>query len=385
VNPSGAPGVQISYSGGTTYTPGERGKFTVTVTDTDGRQVYGFQATARLASNLERGQAGTLVGGTNVRVECEDGRATPCRDTAPVQFATHQLASRTNTFEFEWTPPGAGAGDVRVFVAGNAANGNAQNTGDRIHTTSITLTPATSGGGGSRPSISDGGVVEPFQRRTSIAPGSWLEIYGANLSTTTRDWTGAITDNRLPMALDGVSVTVNGKPAAVSYVSPGQVNVLVPADVGTGDMAVVVKNATGETTPMSIRVAAIAPVILAPLRSGDRRGAVLVDNSTGALYGGTGAARPARPGDVVQLYALGLGPTNPALATDRLQPVAALTNTPSVRFGQTQAQVLGSALIAPGLYQINMIVPDVPNGEPVLTLEIGGVRSADDVVISIQR
>jgi len=136
--------VQIAYSGGTSYVPGERGKFTVTITDRTTRQRWGFQASARLASNLQNGQAGSLIAVSGTEVQCEDGRTLPCRETAAVQFINHSAASTQNTFEFEWTAPAAGAGNVQVFVASNAANGDGGRSGDRIYTANITLTPQAS-------------------------------------------------------------------------------------------------------------------------------------------------------------------------------------------------------------------------------------------------
>ena len=375
--------VEITYNGGTSYVPGQRGRFTVRITDTQGRSRYGFQATARLGSNLERGQAGTFHAGSNEIVECEDGGQVPCRATAPVQFITHRLASQANTFEFEWTPPAENVGEVRVYVAGNAANGNGQNTGDRIYTSSITLTPAA--GGGNRPSVTEGGVVDPWTRKSAVAPGTWVEIYGQNFASGSTDWSSAIVDGRLPTALNGVSVMIDNKPATISLVMAGQINALIPSDVGTGRVNLVVRNAAGESSPVAIQVQDIAPVVFAPIPVGDRFTALLVDNATGALYGATPGVRPAQPGDVVQLYALGLGPTNPALITDRVLPApAAIQNAPTVRFGDVSAQVLGSALIAPGLYQINLRVPDV-TGELPLTIEVGGRRSPSNTIITVQR
>jgi uncharacterized protein (TIGR03437 family) len=86
----------------------------------------------------------------------------------------------------------------------------------------------------------------------------------------------------------------------------------------------------------------------------------------------------------VQLYALGLGPTNPPLVTDRVAPVATVANTPTVRFGEVAAEVFGAALISPGLYQINLRVPDV-DGDVPLTIELGGQRSPSNTTILVRR
>jgi hypothetical protein len=177
---SGNPGtgsVQISAAEGTTYTPGQKQRITVTINATPAARLYGFEATARLLSNLSNGQAGTLQpSNSETQVICEDDRRAPCRDTAPVQFIEHNAAKTGNSYEFDWTPPAdASVGDVRFYVAANAANGNGQDTGDRIFTANLTLTPAAAGG--PKPAIqSSNGVVNGATFDAGIVSGSWATI-----------------------------------------------------------------------------------------------------------------------------------------------------------------------------------------------------------------
>jgi uncharacterized protein (TIGR03437 family) len=384
---AGSGRVEITYSGGTNYTPGERGRFTVTITDPNARR-FGFSASARLVSNLANGQAGTLVTGSGTQVECEDSRALPCRTEAPVQFITHTTPAQAGRFEFDWDPPASG--DVRVFVAANAANGNGSNTGDTIYTAIINLTAS----GGNRPAISQGGVGDTFNGQPGVGTNAWISIYGQNLATATRTWDGApeFAQNppRLPLSLDGVSVTINGKAAPVYFVSPGQVNVLAPTDDATGDVQVVLKNANGESAPMTARRSRLLPSLYAPFGQSGRLFVTGVENATGAILGKSGieprATRAFRPGDVVQFYASGLGPTNPAIdAAAVVSTPAALAETPTLRINNVPVQILGSAYVGSGLYQINATIPDVPNGDHPMEVEVGGVRSASTVSISIQR
>src|SRR5207248_3415092 len=79
------------------------------------------------------------------------------------------------------------------------------------------------------PTITLNGVVNAANLTGAIAPGTWVSIFGSNLSATTRPWRDAdFVAGKLPTALDGVSVTINGKAAPVAFVSPTQVNVLAP-------------------------------------------------------------------------------------------------------------------------------------------------------------
>ena len=118
------------------------------------------------------------------------------------------------TFEIEWTPPEADLGPVVLYAAGKAANGDARNSGDRIYTTSVRLTPAVAV---RKPVIrAERGVVNAAHPDAGISPGTWIVIEGTNLATTQRSWTlEEIGGLRLPSSIDNVAVTVNGEPASV--------------------------------------------------------------------------------------------------------------------------------------------------------------------------
>ena len=84
------------------------------------------------------------------------------------------------------------------------------------------------------------GVSNNASGSPNIASGSWVSIYGTGLSATTRSWkTSDFSGNNLPTVIDNVSVKINGKNAAISYVSPGMLNVLAPTDSTTGSVPVV--------------------------------------------------------------------------------------------------------------------------------------------------
>ena len=93
------------------------------------------------------------------------------------------------------------------------------------------------------------GVSSAASGATTISSGSWVAVYGTNLSATTRSWQSSdFNGSSLPTALDGVSVTINGKKAAIAYVSPTQLNVIAPTDSTTGSVQVQVANAAGSAT-----------------------------------------------------------------------------------------------------------------------------------------
>ena len=102
-----------------------------------------------------------------------------------------------------------------------------------------------------------------FGQFASVAPGSWIEIYGSNLATSMRGWSSAdFTGVNAPTSLDRTSVTIAGQAAFVDYISPGQVNVQVP-NGGLGSQTVIVSNASGSSSAYPITVNAVQPGLLA--------------------------------------------------------------------------------------------------------------------------
>ena len=88
------------------------------------------------------------------------------------------------------------------------------------------------------PSVASGGVIsaQAFGAFPTVAPGSWIEIYGSNLSIDRRSWGSAdFQGNTGPTSLDGTTVTIGGQAAYVDFISGGQINVQVPSGVPSGN------------------------------------------------------------------------------------------------------------------------------------------------------
>lgn len=405
-NPSGGS-VEVVFPGGLTYTPGQQQTLTIRITDAAAR-AYGFQMTARLSSNLKT-QAGDFVApDTKTFVYCSDAAfasspvekpAAGCAANRPLQHIQHaetQSGAANNTFTVRWTPPATAQGEVTIFVAGNAANGNGNNSGDRIFTANYKLTAAT-GGGGNRPAISSGGVIgaAAFSGKAEISSGTWIEIYGANLASATRSWAGGdFSGANAPTVLDGVRVSVGGKPAFVAFISPGQVNVQAPADLGVGPTTIAVTNANGTSDNFNIEVKAKTPALLSPpafkVSNKQYLAALYADGTT--FVGPTGfisgvTSRPARAGDTFITYGIGFGSVTPAIAPGTI--VGATNALPNVRvlFGQTQATVSYAGL-APnfvGLYQFNIVVPNgLTAGDVPISVTVDGTAAQTDLVTTVQ-
>jgi uncharacterized protein (TIGR03437 family) len=228
------------------------------------------------------------------------------------------------------------------------------------------------------PVISQAGVVNGASFQDGIQPGSWVAIFGQNLAAGTRALTGSdLVDGSMPTSLGGVGVSIDGKAAFLYYVSPAQINVLAPADSNLGSVPVTVTTSAGTSAPVNANLAAASPGLFSS------NGAVAAVRSDGAVIDGTNAM--ARPGDALQLFGTGFGPTSPAIAPGVVfQGSAPTAATPTVTIGNVRASVTYSGLTATGLYQINIIVPALSNGIYAVSASVYGVSSQRGVTLKLQ-
>ncbi|MGH9660615.1 MAG: choice-of-anchor V domain-containing protein, partial [Bryobacteraceae bacterium] len=387
------PGRIVLTLPGTTYTPGARQRITVRVEDPNQRR-WGFQVTARVVGSLKT-QAGSFTPVDSfTQVLCSNANLVEqsCNSPLLLQFIEHTLSgSRPNTtvgatFEFDWTPPASNVGSVIFYAAGNAANNNAENTGDRIYTTNQTITFAA-GGGGPRPTISsleNGGTPTS----AAFAQNTWVAIKGSNLATTTRIWEGRdFNGNNLPTQLDGTSVKINNKDA----LSPGQVNVLAPLETALGNVQVQVSTPGGSSDPVTGTIQQFAPAFF--VVNGDSPGNkyIAARHLDFSLVGPAtlfpGATTPARPGEVISLYGTGFGETNPPIPGGQIVTVpGTLTTMPVIRMGGVNMDVSFAGQSATGLYQFNVTIPEsAPAGDQAVVAEIGGVSTQAGAFITVQR
>ena len=153
----------------------------------------------------------------------------------------------------------AGVGGL-LYCFGGASTGQIQGTTTYYDSVQI-YEPELS------PAVSPNGVVSAsaFGGFTQVAPGSWIEIYGSDLASGTQGWSQAdFTGNAAPTSLDHTSVTIGGASAFIDYVSPTQVDALLPSDAPTGSQPLIVTNAAGASNAYPVAVNAAEPGILAP-------------------------------------------------------------------------------------------------------------------------
>jgi uncharacterized protein (TIGR03437 family) len=238
------------------------------------------------------------------------------------------------------------------------------------------------------PSVSE--VVDAAGFRPTISANGWVTIKGNNLARTTRPWRSSdFAGTSLPRDLEGTSVTINGRPAYVSYISPTQLNVLAAVgDSTTGAVTVRVTTPTG-TVMASANKQALSPGFF--LFDGTQVAAVFINGSLVARPGTfpppSQNTRGARPGEEISLYLGGLGATAPA-APEGVIPTSAanLASQPTVQIGGASATITFAGMsVLPGLYQVNVTVPpSLSAGDHAVTLTVAGQSTQPGATLRVQ-
>jgi uncharacterized protein (TIGR03437 family) len=226
--------------------------------------------------------------------------------------------------------------------------------------------------------------------QAGVVANSWITIQGTGLAPKTDDWSNSIVNGALPTSLDGVKVTMGGKPAYVYFISPGQLNVLAP-DVPAGPITVAVTTPSGTSANFATTASVYDPAFF--LWPGNQAVATRTDFSfaakPGTFAGATTVA--AKPGETIILWATGFGPTTPAapggfaVPSDRTYATATL---PSINIGNIPALVDGAALApgSAGLYQIAVKVPaSLTDGDWPVQASIGGVQSPAGTILTVHQ
>ena len=233
-------------------------------------------------------------------------------------------------------------------------------------------------------------VANAEGENATIAPNTWVEVKGQNLSKAgdTRIWQGSdFVNNQMPVALDGVSVTVNGKSAFVYYISPTQVNILTPPDAMPGTVLVQVSNNGAASQVYTARTQPLSPSFFV-----FNGGPYVVAQHSGdfSLVGPAsiypGQTTPAKPGETVVLYANGFGPvSNPVVSGSSTQS-GSLSPLPVVTIGGLPASVEFAGINGePGVFQFNVTIPTgAPSGDNPLVATMNGAAAAPVALITVQ-
>jgi len=205
-------------------------------------------------------------------------------------------------------------------------------------------------------------VVQAATQMPQISSGAMATVTGVDLAATARSAGAAdMVDGQLATSLDGVSVTVDGRPAYLTSISPEQINFIVPPDTNMGNVPVVVYN--------NELASASAWAWMQPFAPGFDTNAgtayAMATHADGSPVGATtlfpGKSTPANAGEPITFWGTGFGPTNPPMDGRVIfEPLPAET-WPTVWIGGMQATVSWAGLYAAGTYEIKATVPQIPS------------------------
>ena len=223
-----------------------------------------------------------------------------------------------------------------------------------------------------------GGIItaSAFGAYAGAAPGSYIEIYGTGLAGPSRGWlTGDFSGIAAPTSLDGVTVAVNGAPAYVNYVSPGQVNAQVPDGIAAGSASVIVSYQGASNPAATLAISSQLPGFLAPasLKTGSTQYILALHGNSGVAVG---SVSPALPGETLVLYGTGFGAvTGTRVAGQTASGQTSISSSFAMSIGGATASVAYAGL-APGLvgvYQFNVVVPStLAAGDQAIQATLGG-------------
>jgi uncharacterized protein (TIGR03437 family) len=223
-----------------------------------------------------------------------------------------------------------------------------------------------------------------------IASGTWVSVYGTGFiwssSGFTRPWLPSdFVNGSLPAQLNDISVRYNGLPTFISYISPTQLNILIPDEPTTGPVSLQEQGQLIQSNIVQVQKIALSPGLF-PFTA-KYPAAVHLDGTycgpAGLLEGVL--TTPAKSGEVIELYGTGFGASNPKIDFSKLFSTAApVAQAVSATVGGATAKIDGF-LVAPGVYQFNVTIPDLPAGDAAVVLSIAGLKTQAGLSVAITR
>ena len=224
-----------------------------------------------------------------------------------------------------------------------------------------------------------------------LSPGSAVSIFGTGLAASTE----TASTVPLPSSIAGVSVTFSGTAAPLQFVSPGQINLQAPWSLEPGMTDIVVTVDGSASTAFRAPVAAASPGIFTVPPGSRQALAFQFGGNISAPHGSIPGVPtyPAYVGYPLTIFATGLGLVAPA-STDGAasgDQMRATIATPTVLVNGGPATVTFSGLSPEfvGVNQIDILVPESAwqtsggGGEVPIQIEFGGIRTSDNVTITV--
>ena len=289
----------------------------------------------------------------------------------PLRMASQQDGHWSAT----WAPVNARTGSLQVTVTAQQPEANLQGTVQAGGT--VQDNPGI-------PALNVAPMVSSGSYLARPSPGELVAVFGGKLA----DGTASASALPLQTQMQGTQLLFAGQPLPLVFISPGQVNAMVPYLIAPGvTFQLVAQKGNRLSLPQPVTVAAAEPAIFTTDSSGTGQGHIYV-YVTAAEQDLAGPARPAKTGDILIIYCAGLGAVVPAIdagvAVDRLTQTV---NPVSVTIAGVPSSVLFAGL-APGftgLYQVNVMVPPgvFPGSGIPVVLSVAGV-SSPPVTMSVQ-
>jgi|GEM_PF-1282239 len=214
------------------------------------------------------------------------------------------------------------------------------------------------------------------------------------------DWSDDFVDGSAPTSLDGVRVLVNGRESFISFIgraealgtSLDQINFISPDDDALGPVSIEVFQGEDMVAATVINRGAVAPGLFAFGAAGTTTflAAVTADGNFVApdgFFGTSLESRPARSGETILLFGSGFGATDPPVPAGQI--VTIRSDLPAgeveVTIGGVRADVQfgGLAPNLAGLYQFNVVVPTLPDGNHAVVITRAGVASQAGVSVPV--
>lgn len=287
-----------------------------------------------------------------------------------------------------WTPTAAVSG---ITLMGQIVEYGSGTVGFMDGQTVVVNGNVTAPEANAQPAVSTVQNAAGYPELLQITPGAWVAVIGAGLASgPALQQNTPYTDNLLT-----TQVTMQGQPLPLYYVSPGQVNALIPqVGVNQGNQQLIVTQAGMQSAGVDLQVISPQPGIFSADSTGTGQGSIVSAN-TGIIAGSTSITPPQQPvarGQFIAIFCTGLGPVNGTPPPDGSpapsSPLLQTTVTPAVTIGGVPAPPPSFSGLAPGLvgvYQVNVQVPTsvAPGNAVQVSLTIGGVTS-NVVTIAVQ-
>jgi len=198
-----------------------------------------------------------------------------------------------------------------------------------------------------------------------------MTIFGRNLSTSAMQ---ALV-YPLPTTMGNTMVMVNGAPAPLYYVSPGQINFQMPSNTPLGNARVEVNVGGQQVSSLEVQPVMVTAVDPGMYMNGPRAAALNPDLTPHT------AATPQPPGAILAFYITGHGAVKPAVPDGSAAPAAPLSmieGTTQATIGGLPAEVTFAGLSPgyAGLAQVNIRIPQgLSQGDHPAFIVINGIPS----------